>query len=107
VQTYYRNTRPKTKKILHRHAGKRALCRYGISLNNKDFSQLVELIQTGKSQCIHVSSNTRTIHLVTYNNINYKVVYDKVRKAIITCLPHRLRNLFLTNTENCDSINKV
>lgn len=70
-----------------RHAKLRALERYDIRLTDHEYKNLCHMIQIGSSKIIEKQSNRATVHLIEWNNIKMKVVYDKERKTIVTFLP--------------------
>lgn len=74
-------------KAIKLHAKKRFNQRTNITFSKKVNKDLVRLIQNGKTECIEITSNTRTIHIVDYNGETLKIVYDKLRKTIVTVLP--------------------
>jgi len=70
------------------HARKRAKERF--SLPPKAIEAMEYQIQNGMSiYCgsSEVSSNRITFHKVFYQNEIYKVIYDKVRRVVVTVLP--------------------
>lgn len=73
------------KKIRFRkHTKNRLYERYNVYFTNQDLKNMVTLIRTGKSKMIKAFSNTRTLHRITYNNIEMVVVYNKYYKEIAT-----------------------
>jgi len=69
------------------HAKRRAVERYGSELSNSKLNEICKSIQSNKGTFLGRSSHRTTIWEVNYNNIVYKVVYDKNRKSIVSFLP--------------------
>jgi hypothetical protein len=78
---------PKTAKILRTHTKRRALERFGITLNKHDINGLVKLIQAGQAEFYDRQSNNVTRWIVTIHGKKVGIVYDKLRKCIRTVLP--------------------
>jgi hypothetical protein len=76
---------PKTASIQARHFSRRAAQRYGEF--DIDVEAINRMIQDGRTSPIWKESNTRTHHLVEWNGKQMKVVYDKLRKTVVTALP--------------------
>jgi len=89
---FYRKSKPKTKKHLHKHAARRAATRYDCPLTVKDLTQMEEVIRSGKAEYVDKFSNNKKIYLVTHAEKYFKVIYDVKRASIVTCLPNRLRD---------------
>jgi hypothetical protein len=66
------------------HAKKRALMRFGLTLNRNDLGEIVQMILHNKSIPIRKQSNRVSIHRIFYKGIRAKVAYDKKRQSIIT-----------------------
>lgn len=80
-----RRLKPPSKRISQmRHAKRRAFERYGIVLN---MNEAVKQIQSGKGDFLERRSNRITVWLVQQQNKEIRVVYDKLRHVIVTCLP--------------------
>lgn len=80
--------RRKTKKRCQRiHSKKRALERYNLVLNRFDFREIIKIIHSGKTLEAYSISNRVTVHKLIYADILLRVVYDKMRKEIVTFLP--------------------
>jgi ABC-type iron transport system FetAB ATPase subunit len=69
-----------------RHATRRAKERYALTLSKGDFKEITRDITTGNSSFIKKVSNTRSVHDVLFKGITLRVVYDKLRKCIVTFL---------------------
>lgn len=82
-----RKKRPDKRKCQIKHAKKRAVQRYGLELSRIDVAQIIETIQRNGAQFIERQSNRVTVWSVPFEDRNLKVVYDKMRKSIVTCLP--------------------
>ena len=74
------------KKCQRKHAKRRALERYGIEYNEEDLRLIRKLISEGKSKSTKQSNRVR-IHELEYMGENIKIVYDKIRKEIVSFLP--------------------
>lgn len=77
---------PKTPEVLRGHFSRRAVERLGLTLTRKDMDAIRLLIWSGKSTG-QVQSHTRSKHTVNYNDITFDVIYDKLRKTVVTVLP--------------------
>lgn len=76
------------KKLAQRaHAKKRALERYGITANRRTLREWVETIQAGRATPIRKVSNRVSIFEIEHAGQPVRVVYDRERKTIVTCLP--------------------
>ncbi len=83
-----RTRRHRTKrKSLKIHATKRFEQRVGIPYSKRIHDCIVNKIQSGESNCVRTVSNTRTIHDVNIESRTIRIVYDKLRKTIVTVLP--------------------
>ena len=80
-------TRPKKTKALRAHAKLRALQRYDLDLTAKMRRKIIEEIQQQRSIHLETQSNRVSIHLVEVEARDIRVVYDKIRKEIVTVLP--------------------
>lgn len=69
------------------HAKRRALERHGLQLNRFDLFEMVKLIQGQKAEFVERQSLRVTVWRVPWGDRKLKVVYDKVRKNIVTVLP--------------------
>ena len=73
----------RTKKYNQRlHAQRRAYERYDKALTTQDLANIRDMIQNGESNYIRKLTNSRRLHSVSYNNEQYKVVYDKTRQQV-------------------------
>jgi hypothetical protein len=79
-----RNIKKNTKKRnQQRHAEKRFYQRLNIFFSNK---KIKRIIQNGKAKFISKRSNRLKVFEVTLEDKTFKVVYDNIRKQIVTCL---------------------
>lgn len=75
------------------HAKRRARSRYGVTLNRHQLKALIVAIAEGRSTFIRAQSLRTTIHDVPFtppgkvDPVVLRVVYDKLRHQIVTCLP--------------------
>ena len=88
-----RRSMPKRKKgektkALNRHASKRALQRYGISITKEDRKRLIELVRSNGTTIVEQQSGRVSIHEAEHEGQVVRFAYDKSRGAIITFL-HR------------------
>lgn len=74
-------------KAQRHHAKRRAFERYGLQLNRAAYQALVAQIHSGQSVCVERQSLRIAVHRVVYEQQVYHVVYDRVRKTIVTFLP--------------------
>lgn len=75
-----RKSKTKTEKA---HFSKRCIQRCGVILNN---AEIVRQIQANKLKFIERQSNRITVWEYIFNDVAYKVVYDKDRKTVVTIL---------------------
>lgn len=77
------------KRRRQKHAHKRGLQRFGLSVTSKENDEICKIIQRGgKCDCfLYRESNRITIRAVYYKNQWLPVVYDSVYKVIVTILP--------------------
>jgi hypothetical protein len=68
------------------HAKKRALERFDISLTTADLDKVVQTIQEGNAAFITKQSHRISVFSILINEKKMNVVYDKVRKTIVTFL---------------------
>jgi hypothetical protein len=69
------------------HARRRARERYGVSLTKPSFHAIVQQIQNGKATFLGRTSLRVTEWIVPFEGAKLRVVYDRKRKTIVTCLP--------------------
>ena len=74
-----------------RHARMRALERFDVVLNDKDYEDLCRQIRKGLSKPVFKQSNRVSIHEVTFQGKIMVAVYDKERKTIASFLPDSSR----------------
>lgn len=70
-----------------RHARRRAMERFGIDLDQNARCSILSQIQNGRSILVRRQSNRVVVHEVTVDSTTMHVVYDKIRKEIVTVLP--------------------
>ncbi len=79
--------RSKAKNLL-RHSFWAALFRYHLRLTQSEREHIIHQIQTGTAEFIRAESNRVSLWFVTsLGGIRMRIVYDKMRKAIVTVLP--------------------
>lgn len=71
------------KKTVKKHFFRRSLERVGVLLDEND---LIRKIQNHELEFVERQSNRKTVFRIEYNSKKYRIVYDKVRKQIITVL---------------------
>lgn len=71
------------KKAVKKHFFRRSLERVGVLLDEND---LIRKIQNHELEFVERQSNRKTVFRLEYNGQKYRIVYDKVRKQIITIL---------------------
>jgi len=82
-----RRKRPSKRKNQTVHFKRRFLERYGVDPNHADRLQMIAQIQKGHSRLISAQSLRVSIHAIWFNGKRYPVVYDKIRKSLVTVLP--------------------
>lgn len=80
---------PPAKRVrcMKRHAKVRATQRYDVALSDDDIQNIIKKIQANQGTHLWTQSNSRSIWKVEYEGKEYKLVYDKSRKQVITFLP--------------------
>lgn len=73
-------------KSQRRHARVRARQRFGIDLNEHKSREVVKTIQGGGAKFLHKESHRVSHFLTDIDGQSVEVVYDRVRKVIVTCL---------------------
>lgn len=74
------------RKAQFRHCLRRALERFGLRLTENDIWDIRAMIEAGQSRCVHKQSLRVSHHLLEYHDIELIVVYDKIRKMVVTFL---------------------
>lgn len=69
-----------------RHATRRGKERYKRDFSRNDLERMSSIIQEGNSTFIKKESNTRKVHEIEFDGKPMRVVYDKLRKCIVTFL---------------------
>lgn len=69
------------------HFKRRLRERYGIRINRNAYRELVDRVLLGETTYIFKQSNTRTIHRMIICNKSVIVVYDSMRRELVTALP--------------------
>jgi len=70
------------------HAKRRAKERYDIDLTTEDLREMSRNIQNNDVETHRGSiTNTRTFHVLNWRGQELPVVYDKIRKVVVTFLP--------------------
>jgi hypothetical protein len=52
-----------------------------------DLNFIRKLIQNGEADLVETQSNRVTLHDITFRGERMRIVYDKVRKVVVTVLP--------------------
>src|SRR6266403_253936 len=82
--------KPMTKKDAQtRHAKRRAQERYGLQLNHEDINVIIRAIQSNNpklAQHVRTQSNRISHWKICWSGKVIQVVYDKLRKSIVTVL---------------------
>lgn len=58
-----------------------------LGLNSADYVEIVKMIQEGNAKFVDRQSNRITIFDVEYKGMKARIVYDKIRKNIVTAVP--------------------
>lgn len=72
------------------HAKRRCMERYGLEINRHDIRDIVGMIQSGdrtKATKKEDQSQRVSVWIVKFRGIDVKVVYDRVRKTLVSFLP--------------------
>lgn len=95
------NMKRKKKKKLNKkdaqflHAFKRAAQRYELDFTKRMKQEIVSQIQSGDAEFIEKQSNRVSLFWVNINDKHCKVVYDKIRKSIVSFLPQESREDYI------------
>jgi len=90
----------KNKKYAQRkHALNRANNRCDLVFSKAVRTEFLSLIQTSKSICMYKQSLRASCHKVNYQDIDYYVIYDKIRKEIVTFLTEQMVNDTINDME--------
>jgi hypothetical protein len=68
------------------HAKRRLQERYGLTVNRHDLRDMVALIQGGHARMIERQSHRVTVWDLTFHGKEIRVVYDNLRKVVVTAL---------------------
>ena len=88
-----------------KHFKKRILQRYDLTLTDNDCEFLIGKIKNNDKKEVKFlakQSNRITVHLVVYKNTEIVLVYDKLRKQVVTALPPECKepkNIFYYSSE--------
>lgn len=82
------------------HAKRRALERYGLTLNRIRYNEFVDMIKRHASVFIVDQSQRRSIHLLVVKEGRFLVAYDSLRGNITTFLPPILIEDVVKNLHN-------
>lgn len=75
------------KRICERkHFKRRLFERYGLLVNREEVNEMVRMIQNNNSECIEQQSLRKSLHKVVFRDREILVVYDKMRKTLVTAL---------------------
>ena len=69
------------------HLKRRFYERYNLEITNQDIKEMVRKIQNQQAEFIERQSNRITIWKLQFRDKDYTIVYDKVRKSIVTVFP--------------------
>jgi len=69
------------------HAKRRARQRYGISLSDHDYLQIVKKIQDGDAEFLEHQTQRVAVYKVEYKGDLFIAVYDQQRENVCTFLP--------------------
>ena len=84
----HRGKRGSKAKTLLRHSFWAALLRYRLRLTQSEREHIIHQVQTGTGEFIRAESNRVSLWFVTsLGGTRMRIVYDKMRKAIVTVLP--------------------
>jgi hypothetical protein len=75
------------KQSLRVHAKKRAKERYGLDLNRTQLQEIIGKCRNGSAKLLRHHSLRVREFLVAWQGLELRVLYDKLRKEIITFLP--------------------
>lgn len=72
----------------YEHARRRAMNRFGLKLTKQIHNEIVSKIYLNGSTLVEKQSNRISVHDVEVGDETYRVVYDCVRKVLVTFLYH-------------------
>ena len=79
-----------------KHFKKRVYERYDIVLNDGEYDYLVSRVKTNDKSIVKFlmkQTNRVTVHIITFKNTEIVVVYDKLRKQLVTALPDTCKDV--------------
>lgn len=79
--------RESKEKTVYHHLQKRFLERFNLAITKQDMNNMIQQIQSGKSNCLICQSRNRSVHVVNLFNKEFAVVYNKDKKIIHTVFP--------------------
>ena len=78
---------PSKSKRQKKHFKFRCLQRHGLVITNQQYTKLIENIQIGNAEFIEKQSNRVSVFRVKIDEKNFRVIYDKQRKTLVSALP--------------------
>lgn len=76
----------KKKNAQNVHFKKRMIQRYRIFFNKNQKKEMISQIKRGTAKFLYKESNTKSIWSIQFRGRNIPVVYDNIRKNLVTCL---------------------
>ncbi len=86
MKPYPRRKSRKKLKRLTAHVKRRFNERFGLEANRALRLQILRMIWAGETELVRRQSRTRSVHRLTVAGQLIDVVYDRGRRALITCL---------------------
>lgn len=81
-------TKKKRQYKIFLHAQKRAKSRYGLLLSKNEYKKLCKTVSSLED--VKRQSNRVSIRYLNYKDYNIPIVWDKIRRLIITFLPEKI-----------------
>ncbi|MFA5195843.1 MAG: hypothetical protein WC401_08620 [Bacteroidales bacterium] len=69
------------------HARQRAIQRYGVNISNKKRKEIINMIHSGVGKFVRRRSVRVTEWEIPLGGEIFRVLYDKIRKDVVTFLP--------------------
>jgi len=76
-----------------KHFKRRARERFGMLLTQNDVTNIVRMIGLNQARMVEKQSNRTSVYSVWYQERHFRVVYDKIRKTLVTVLYHDEKEL--------------
>lgn len=73
-----------------KHFRRRFRERFGIDVHKDLYEKIIKQIRTGKAELVERKSNRVKLYKVVIDETEYQVIYDKLRKTLVTVFPRKI-----------------